>query len=72
MKYFNTIRLVLVGVLFILGTMMAQANDKVYELKKKAIYFEIKAQLAAEEITLEEAQRLWHIKIKHLKKEEAK
>ena len=49
-----------------------QANDKVYELKKKAIYFEIKAQLAAEAITLEEAQRLWQIKIKHLKKEEAK
>ncbi len=72
MKYFNTIRLVLVGVLFILGTMMAQANDKVYELKKKAIYFGIKAQLAAEEITLEEAQRLWKIKVKHLRKEEAK
>ena len=72
MKYFNTIRLVLVGVLFILGTMMAQANDKVYELKKKAIYYEIKAQLIAEQITLEEAQRLWQIKIKHLKKEEAK
>ncbi len=72
MKYFNTIRLVLVGVLFILGTMMAQANEKVYELKKKAIYYEIKAQLIAEQITLEEAQRLWQIKIKHLKKEEAK
>jgi len=52
--------------------MNVQANDKVYELKKKAIYFEIKAQLAAEAITLEEAQRLWQIKIKHLKKEEAK
>ena len=52
--------------------MIAQANDKVYELKKKAIYYEIQAQLAAEEITLEEAQRLWQIKIKHLKKEEAK
>ena len=31
--------------------MNVQANDKVYELKKKAIYFEIKAQLAAEAIT---------------------
>ena len=52
--------------------MNVQANEKIYELKKKAIYFEIKAQLAAEAITLEEAQRLWQIKIKHLKKEEAK
>lgn len=52
--------------------MNAQANDKVYELKKKAIYFKIKAQLAAEEITLEEAQRLWKIRVKHLRKEEAK
>ena len=52
--------------------MIAQANDKVYELKKKAIYYEIQAQLAAEEITLEEAQALWQKKVKHLKKEEAK
>jgi len=51
---------------------MAHANDKVYELKKKAIYFEIKAQLAADEITLEEAQRLWKIKVKHLREEEVK
>jgi hypothetical protein len=72
MKFLKTIRLVLVGVLFILGIMMAHANDKVYELKKKAIYFEIKAQLAADEITLEEAQRLWKTKIKHLRKEEVK
>lgn len=53
----------------------AQANpgkEKVLELKKKAIFYEIQAQLAAEEITLEEAQALWHKKVKHLKKEEAK
>ena len=52
--------------------MIAQANDKVYELKKKAIYYEIQAQLEAEEITLDEAQALWQKKVKHLKKEEAK
>ena len=63
-------RALLIGLL--LFGMNAQANERVYELKKKAIYFEIKAQLASEEITLEEAQRLWQIKIKHLKKEEAK
>ena len=52
----------------------AQANpgkEKVLELKKKAIFYEIQAQLAAEEITLEEAQRLWKIRVKHLRKEEA-
>tara|TARA_S200002703_G_scaffold156569_2_gene162496 strand:+ start:1474 stop:1683 length:210 start_codon:yes stop_codon:yes gene_type:complete len=56
--------------------MNAQATpgkeNKVFELKKKAIYYEIQAQLAAEEITLEDAQHLWQKKVKHLKKEEAK
>ena len=47
-------------------------NDNKLELQKKAVYFEIKAQLAAGEITLEEAQRLWKIKLKHLRKEEVK
>ena len=75
MKFIKTIRLFLVGVLFILGVMMAHADPgkdgKVLELQKKAVYFEIKARLAAGEITLEEAQRLWKIKVKHLRKEEA-
>lgn len=55
--------------------MIAQANpgnEKVLEMKKKAIFYEIQAQLAAEEITLKEAQHLWQKKVKHLKKEEAK
>ena len=56
--------------------MIAQANDglndRVFELKKKAIYYEIQARLAAEKITLKEAQALWLKKIKQLKKEEDK
>jgi len=56
--------------------MIAQANDglndKVLELKKKAIYYEIQAQVEANEITLKEAQALWRKKIKQLKKEEGK
>lgn len=76
MKYIYTIRLALAGVLFILGLMMAHADPgkdgNVLELQKKAVYFEIKAQLAAGEITLEEAQRLWKKKVKHLRKGEAK
>ena len=56
--------------------MIAQADpgtskEEIFELKKKAIYYEIKAELESGEITLEEAQRLWKIKVKHLRKEEA-
>jgi len=60
--------------LFILGmlTLHAKEDSKSLELKKKAIYYEIKAQLATDEITLEEAQRLWKKKVKHLKKEEGR
>jgi len=47
-------------------------NDKVLELKKRAIYYEIKAQVEANEITLKEAQALWQKKVKQLKKEEGK
>ena len=76
MKIIKTIRVFLVGVLFILGLMIAHADpgksDNKLELEKKAVYFEIKAQLATDEITLEEAQRLWKKKVKHLRKEEAK
>lgn len=75
MQIIKTLRLALVAVLCILAGMMAQADpgekDAKIELKKKAIYYEIKAQLAAEEITLEQAQALWQKKVKQLKKEEA-
>ena len=55
--------------------MNAQANpgtDSILELKKKAAYYEIKAQLEAGEITLQEAQRLWKKQINKLYKEEGK
>ena len=74
MRILSKIRLVLAFMLLILGMITLHANEdsKAFELKKKAIYYEIKAQLATDEITLEEAQRLWKIKVKHLRKEEAK
>ena len=66
-------RALLLGLLlFGMNAQAVPGNDKVIELKLKAAYYEIKAQLEAEEITLDEAQRLWKIKLKHLKKEEAK
>ena len=75
MTVIHTVRLILVGLLAILWGVTAHANpgnEKVLEMKKKAIFYEIQAQLAAEEITLEQAQRLWRKKVKQLEKEEAK
>ena len=77
MRILYTLRAILAGVLLILGALTLQAkesknSDKAFELKKKAIYFEIQALLVSDEISLEEAQRLWKKKVKHLKKEEAK
>ncbi len=74
MRILSTLRLFLACMLFILGmlTLHAKEDSKSLELKKKAIYYEIKAQLVTDEITLEEAQRLWKKKVKHLRKEGAK
>ena len=77
MRILSKIRLVLAFALLILGMITLHAKDNIddsraLELKKKAIYYEIKAQLVENEITLQEAQKLWKKKVKHLKKEEAK
>ena len=65
--------LILGLLLFGMNAQAATGNDnKVLELKKKAIYYEIQAKVEAKEITLKEAQALWHKKIKQLKKEEGK
>jgi exonuclease VII small subunit len=75
-KAFN---LILVGML--LFGMIAAANTtdpvseakaKQYEYLKKAKYFEIRAELEAGKITLEEAQAKWQKAINKLKKEEGK
>ena len=66
-------RALIIGLL--LFGMNAQADpgyDNVLELKKKAAYYEIKAQLEAGEITLKEAQRLWKKQLTKLYKEEGK
>ena len=64
-------RALLIGLL--LFGMNAQAGpgyDNILELKKKAAYYEIKVRLAAEEITIKEAQRLWKKQLNKLYKEE--
>ena len=55
------IRAVLAGILFLMGCLLTNANIKKEDSKdlKEKKYLEIKTALEAEEITLEEAQRLW-------------
>ena len=47
-----------------------EAKAKQYEYLKKAKYFEIRAELEAKKITLEQAQKMWQEALKKLKKEE--
>ena len=64
-------RALIIGLL--LFGMNAQADpgyDNILELKKKAAYYEIKVRLAAKEITIKEAQRLWKQQLNKLYKEE--
>jgi len=55
------IRAVLAGILFLMGGILSSANIKKENSKdlKEKKYLEIRTALEAEEITLEEAQRLW-------------
>ena len=55
------IRTVLAGILFLMGCFLSNANIKKGDSKnlKEQKYLEIRTALEAEEITLEEAQRLW-------------
>jgi len=75
------VRLVLAGMLFVLGGLVSafsntdpedkltkEQKQKQYEYLKQAKYFEIKAALEAEEITLEEAQKLWKKNLRKLEK----
>ena len=75
MRILSKIRLVLAFTLLILGmiTLHAKDNDnKKLEYQKKSIYFQIRTELVAGDLTLEEAQRKWQKAIKKLKKEEGK
>jgi hypothetical protein len=75
------VRLVLAGMLLVLGGLVSafsntdpedklteEQKQKQYEYLKQAKYFEIKAALEAEEITLEEAQKLWKKNLRKLEK----
>ena len=55
------IRAILAGILFLMGCFLSNANTKKGDSKnlKEQKYLEIRTALEAEEITLEEAQRLW-------------
>ena len=81
MNIIYKVRLVLAAILFVFaGIISAFSNNnpddkltkeqkqKQYEYLKQAKYFEIKAALEAEEITLEEAQKLWKKNLRKLEK----
>lgn len=75
MRILSKIRLILAFALLILGMMTLHAkdyDDKKLEYQKKAVYYEIRAELVAGDITLEEAQRKWQKAIKKLEKKEGK
>jgi|TARA_B100000085_G_scaffold285614_1_gene322497 hypothetical protein len=80
MNMIRNMRLVLAGVLLGLATTIAAplkgtdpSNEKKqYEYLKKAKYFEIRAQLEAGELSLEEAQTKWRKALKKLVKKEGK
>jgi len=73
MRILSKLRLILAFALLILGmiTLHAKDNEK-EETAKYIIYLDIRAELDAGDLTLEEAQRRWQIEIKKLKKEEGK
>jgi uncharacterized membrane protein len=72
-KTSNMKRVLVIGLLlFGMNTQASPRKDTILELKKKAVYYNIKVQLQAGEITLKEAQRLWKKHLKRLYKEEGK
>lgn len=75
------LRLVLAAILFVFAGIIStfgntdpedkltkEQKQKQYEYLKKSKYFEIKAALEAEEITVEEAQKLWKKNLRKLEK----
>jgi len=64
MKKLREIRLILCGVLFGMGVLMANEANKTEQKQKH--YEKIKAALDAEEITLEEAQKLWITEVRKI------
>ena len=71
MKLLSKIRLILAFALLILGMITLHAKDN-EETAKYMVYLDIRAELDAGELTLEEAQKKWQTAIKKLKKEEGK
>lgn len=73
MRLISKIRIFLAFALLILGMITLHAKDiKNEETAKYTIYLNIRAELDAGDLTLEEAQKKWRTAIKRLKKEEGK
>ena len=72
MDTIRRLRLVFAGVLLGLATIFATPTNDLTKEQKEAIYNKIKAQLDAEEITLEQAQQMWLAQAIKAEKEEVK
>ena len=73
MRLLSKIRLILAFALLILGMITLHAKDNEKEVTARyMIYLDIRAELDAGDLTLEEAQKKWRTAIKQLKKEEGK
>ena len=74
MKKALTLMLLLFGMIAVANTTdpVEEAKKKQYEYLKKAKYFEIRAELEAGNITIEEAQARWQKALDKLNKEEGK
>tara|TARA_B100001287_G_scaffold266465_1_gene260448 strand:- start:193 stop:408 length:216 start_codon:yes stop_codon:yes gene_type:complete len=71
MRILSKIRIILAFALLILGMMTLQAKDN-EATAKYMIYLDIRAELEAGDLTLEEAQKKWQKAITKLRKEEGK
>ena len=45
----------------------AQTNSKIVEIKKKAIYYELKLQIETGEIDIKKAQKIWSKELRKLR-----
>jgi hypothetical protein len=71
MKRALTFALLLFGMIAVANTGSNDEEKALLELKKKAIYYEIRVQVMEGTITLEQAQRRWRKELKKLDKEGA-
>ena len=69
MKRALTLMLLLFGMIAVANTGSNEEKDALLEAKKKAAYYEIRANLIEGKITIQQAQRRWQKELDKLNKE---